>query len=70
MVTTPRPYWSPYVAGIALGLIVAATYVLMGHGPGASGAFAHVAARLEDALAPARAAGNDYVAGYVEAGGL
>jgi hypothetical protein len=65
-----RPYWSPYVAGIALGLIVAATYVLMGYGPGASGAFAHVAARLEDTLAPARVAGNTFVAGYLESGRL
>ena len=68
--TPPRPYWSPYVAGIALGMIVAATYVLMGYGPGASGAFAHVAARLDDALTPARTAGNDFVAGYLASGRL
>lgn len=70
MVTPARPYWSRYTAGVALGLIVAATYVLMGYGPGASGAFAHAAARLEGALAPARAAGNDFVAGYLESGRL
>ena len=67
---TPRPYWSPYAAGVALGLIVAATYVVMGYGPGASGAFAHVAARLDGALAPARAGGNDFVAGYLASGRL
>jgi len=65
-----RPYWSPYVAGVALGLIVAATYVLMGYGPGASGAFAHLAARLEGALAPGYAAGNPFIAGYLESGRL
>ena len=68
--TPARAYWSPYVAGAALGLIVAATYVLMGYGPGASGAFAHVATRLEETLAPARASGNDYVAGYLASGRL
>jgi uncharacterized membrane protein YedE/YeeE len=51
-----------------LGLIVAATYVLMGHGPGASGAFAHVAARLEGAVAPAHAAANGYLSGYLQSG--
>jgi uncharacterized protein len=61
-------YWSPYAAGIALGLIVAATYVLMGHGPGASGAFAHVAAWIESTLMPRHAAETTYIAGYVGTG--
>src|SRR2546422_2001713 len=49
-----RPYWSPYLAGVALGLTLLATYLLMGFGLGASGAFAQVAARLEGAVAPGR----------------
>jgi hypothetical protein len=65
-----RPYWSPYVAGVALGLIVAVSHVLMGYGPGASGAFAHVATRLEGVVAPDHAAGNPFVAGYLESGRL
>lgn len=65
-----RPYWSPYVAGVALGIVVLGTYLLMGFGPGASGAFAHVAAKLEGAVAPARAQANPYLAGYLEAGRL
>lgn len=68
--TSPRAYWSPYVAGAALGLIVAATYLVMGYGPGASGAFAHLAARVEGAMAPGRAAANPFVAGYLESGRL
>ena len=63
-------YWSPYAAGVALGLIVAATYALMGYGPGASGAFAHVAARVEGAVAPAHAASNPFLVGYLESGRL
>lgn len=63
-----RPYWSPYLAGVALGLIVLASYLVMGFGPGASGAFAHLAAHLEGALTPERAQGNSYIAGYLESG--
>ncbi len=65
-----RPYWSPYVAGAALGVTLLATYVLMGFGLGASGAFAHVAATLEGAVAPGHAQANSYLAGYLEAGRL
>ena len=63
-------YWSPYVAGMALGLVVAATYVLMGYGPGASGAFAHVAARIESIVVPRHAADTTYIAGYLASGRL
>src|SRR5437867_968844 len=65
-----RPYWSPYVAGLALGVTLLATYLLMGFGLGASGAFAQIAARLEVAVAPGRAQANPYLVGYLEAGRL
>lgn len=65
-----RAYWSPYVAGIGLGLVVVASYLVMGFGPGASGAFAHVAARVEGVVAPAHAQANPYLAGYLESGRL
>src|SRR2546422_5318562 len=58
-----RPYWSPYLAGVALGLTLLATDLLMGFGLGASGAFAQVAARLEGAVAPGRAHANPYLVG-------
>src|SRR5947199_3419914 len=65
-----RPYWSPYVAGLALGVTLLATYLLMGFGLGASGAFAQIAARLEVAVAPGRAQAYPYLMGYLEAGRL
>ena len=65
----PR-YWNAYVAGVALGCTLLASYVLMGWGLGASGAYTHVAAHLEGAVAPGRAQANAYVAGYLEAGRL
>lgn len=63
-----RPYWSPYAAGVGLGLTLLATYLLMGFGLGASGAFTHVAAQIEGVVGPARAQSNSYIAGYLEAG--
>lgn len=36
----PRPYANPYVAGVCLGLVLLAAYVVAGRGLGASGGFA------------------------------
>ena len=58
----PRPYSNPYAAGVALGLVLLASYVLAGRGLGASGAFATVAAEASQAVAPAAVAGNPYLA--------
>ena len=33
-------FWNPYVAGVALGLVLLVTFYVMGTGLGASGAFA------------------------------
>jgi hypothetical protein len=63
-----RPYWSPYAVGVALGLTVVASYLLMGFGLGASGAFAHVAAHVSAVVAPAHTRANPYLVGYLEAG--
>src|SRR5579859_330529 len=32
------PFWNPYLAGIALGLVLLTAFLVMGHGLGASGA--------------------------------
>jgi hypothetical protein len=39
-----RPYTDPYLAGIGVGLVLLAAYVVVGQGLGASGAFASVVA--------------------------
>ena len=41
-----RPYSNPYAAGVALGLVLLASFTFAGRGIGASGAFAWVAARV------------------------
>ncbi len=39
-----KGYWDPYVAGVALGLVLTLSFYVMGVGLGASGAFARAAA--------------------------
>lgn len=57
----PRPYADPYVAGVALGLVLLAAFVFAGRGLGASGAFAETAAVFAPTNAYlARYAGGDH----------
>jgi uncharacterized membrane protein YedE/YeeE len=44
--TPPKPFWHPLVAGIALGVVLLLTFVIMGHGLGATGFTTEVAALL------------------------
>lgn len=62
---TPQPYWNPYLAGIGLGLVLLAAYVVMGRGLGASGAFSSLVATATDIVAPAHARGNAFFAEYL-----
>jgi hypothetical protein len=58
-------YANPYVAGVGLGLVLLAAFVFVGRGLGASGAFASAVAWVVDAVSPAHARGNEYIAGYL-----
>jgi uncharacterized membrane protein YedE/YeeE len=60
-----RPYANPYLAGVALGLVLLAAFVVMGRGLGASGAFASGAAGVVSTVAPERAQANAYFARYL-----
>jgi len=64
----PRPYWNPYVAGVALGLVLLASFVLMGWGLGSSSAPTRLAVSLADLVAPAWIESNAYFAPYVAGG--
>ena len=64
-----QPYANPYLAGVGLGLVLLAAFIIMGRGLGASGAFGSAAAGLTGALAPARAHGSAYFEGYLQAEG-
>lgn len=63
-----QPYWNPYVAGVGLGLVLLASFVVMGRGLGASGAFASTITAGMDAVAPAHVAANPAYAEYLKEG--
>lgn len=60
-----QAYMNPYLAGIGLGLVLLAAFVVMGRGLGASGAFSAVIAWAVNLVAPAHAQANEYMAGYI-----
>jgi len=47
-----RPYINPYLAGVLLGLVLFGSFLLTGHGLGASGGLARIAVAVEDCVAP------------------
>ncbi len=64
----PAPYSNPYLAGIGLGLVLLASFVIMGRGLGASGGVSAVVAGLVNLVAPQHVGRNDWLAGYVSNG--
>lgn len=62
----PRPFWSPYVAGVVLGLVLLATFLVTGHGLGASGFFTRVTTLLGQMVAPESTLANPYLGPYAQ----
>jgi len=54
----PSKFWNPYLAGVAMGLVLLAAYLLVGKGLGASGPALRLAAAGLRELAPAHVAAN------------
>jgi hypothetical protein len=52
MTKDPNRFWNPYAAGVALGLVLLATYLLTGKGLGASGASFRAGAAVVNSVAP------------------
>jgi hypothetical protein len=59
------PYANPYLAGVGLGLVLLAAFVLVGRGLGASGAFSSTMSWLTSLVAPAHAQANEYMRDYL-----
>jgi hypothetical protein len=59
---TAAPYTSPYLAGVGIGIVLLLSFVLMGRGLGASGAFSSVVAATVSTAAPSHAVGNTFYA--------
>lgn len=64
----PKPLWRPHIAGVLLGLGLLMTFVLTGHGLGASGFTTRVAAGTAHVVAPAATEANSYLGPMVEDG--
>jgi uncharacterized protein len=60
--------WNPYLAGIALGFVLFATFFVTGHGLGVSGATTSLTAVGAAAVAPNVVAQGSYLSGYAHAG--
>lgn len=61
----PAPYTNPYVAGIGLGLVLLAAFVVMGRGLGASGAVNAFVAWTVNLVAPEHARSREFLAEYI-----
>ena len=62
---TPKPYMNPYLAGIGLGIVLLASFVVMGRGLGASGALSSFVTLGVNAAAPAHAQSNTFYKEYL-----
>jgi uncharacterized membrane protein YedE/YeeE len=56
-----KPFWRPGMAGVALGLVLLFTFMLSGHGLGASGAASHLVADVAVHMAPDATKANAYL---------
>jgi uncharacterized membrane protein YedE/YeeE len=65
---TVRPFWPPLTAGIALGLALLLTFLLTGHGLGASGFFTRFAAWLGSKIAGPATLANSYLGPFLKNG--
>ncbi|MFH0960193.1 MAG: YeeE/YedE thiosulfate transporter family protein [Pseudomonadota bacterium] len=61
-------YWNPFIAGIALGLVLLLTFFIMGNGLGASGAVARTAAAISHAVDPQAVEQNQYFRNFYKPG--
>jgi uncharacterized protein len=62
-------FWNPYIAGVALGLVLLLTFYLMGARLGGSGAVARSAAVIAHGVAPQSVEQNDYFKEFYKASG-
>lgn len=59
---TPQPFANPYLAGVLLGIVLLASFVVLGAGLGASGGIARIGAYVSTCIAPAHTLGGEYFA--------
>jgi len=62
-----RPFWPPLGAGIALGLILLMSFLLTGHGLGASGFFTRLTAWFGEEIFGSATEANPYLGPFLKA---
>jgi uncharacterized membrane protein YedE/YeeE len=65
MESKQQAYWNPYLAGIALGVLLFLSFFILGNGLGASGALQRFVTGLVEFVAPSYAAGNEFWSTYL-----
>ena len=63
-----RKLWNPYIAGIALGVVMLASFLIMGRGLGASGTANRLGIAAVDSVAAEHVDLNPYMAGAKQGG--
>lgn len=61
-----KPYWNPYIAGVALGLVLLATFLVSGGGLGATALPKRTVALVGSQVAPTWTAENPAVGHYLQ----
>lgn len=64
----PRPFWNPYLAGAALGLVLLASFLLTGRGLGSSGAHKQLQAAVVHAVNPTYAEEHGHIGALFRSG--
>ena len=64
----PNRFWNPYLGGVALGLVLLTTFLVMGKGLGASGATFRTGVWAVNAVAPAHVANVAAMSAVTEEG--
>ncbi len=61
-----RRYWNPYFAGVALGLVLLLSFIITGHGLGASGAFTSLIVSGWNTISPEHVQANSFYKEYTD----
>lgn len=64
----PKPFWPPLLSGLLLGVVLLTTFLVTGHGLGATGFTTRLTAWIGMEVAPVATAANDYLGAMIEDG--
>jgi hypothetical protein len=68
MESKEQKFWNPYLGGVALGLVLLASFVVMGKGLGASGGVYRIGVSAVEILAPAHVGASAYMSSVTASG--